>query len=180
MSIAKSSTPSVTTADVTVKLTTWLTLTLPMVASAGPSMVGRVFQVVDASDQLLFVILWMLPPALLASPLDEPTVMRTTAVLTAVVLYLLDFLAIGWPLLKNLAWISPLHYYPALGIVAGDSPLGRNLAILVEVAARNQLLRMRGINAARELAARLDASLAPDAPATPNPHDAPAEDEELA
>jgi HPr kinase/phosphorylase len=36
---------------------------------------------------------------------------------------------------------------------------GRNLAILVEVAARNQLLRTRGINAARELAARLDAQL---------------------
>jgi len=60
---------------------------------------------------------------------------------------------------------------------------GRNLAILVEVAARNQLLRMRGINAARELVARLDASLAPDAkdsrPA-PDAHDAPTEDEELA
>ena len=36
---------------------------------------------------------------------------------------------------------------------------GRNLATLVEVAARNQLLRARGINAARALAARLDASL---------------------
>jgi HPr kinase/phosphorylase len=36
---------------------------------------------------------------------------------------------------------------------------GRNLAILVEVAARNQLLRTRGINAARELAARLDTQL---------------------
>ncbi len=36
---------------------------------------------------------------------------------------------------------------------------GRNLAILVEVAARNQLLRTRGVNAARELAARLDARL---------------------
>lgn len=36
---------------------------------------------------------------------------------------------------------------------------GRNLAILVEVAARNQLLRNRGINAARELVARLDATL---------------------
>ena len=44
---------------------------------------------------------------------------------------------------------------------------GRNLAILVEVAARNQLLRMRGINAARELVARLDASLAPVAPGAP-------------
>jgi HPr kinase/phosphorylase len=36
---------------------------------------------------------------------------------------------------------------------------GRNLAILVEVAARNQLLRTRGINAARDIAARLDARL---------------------
>ncbi len=36
---------------------------------------------------------------------------------------------------------------------------GRNLAILVEVAARNQLLRRRGINAALELVNRLDAGL---------------------
>lgn len=36
---------------------------------------------------------------------------------------------------------------------------GRSLAILVEVAARNQLLRMRGSHAARDLAARLDQTL---------------------
>jgi HPr kinase/phosphorylase len=36
---------------------------------------------------------------------------------------------------------------------------GRNIAILVEVAARNQLLRMRGHHAARELAQRLEESL---------------------
>ena len=36
---------------------------------------------------------------------------------------------------------------------------GRNLAILVEVAARNQLLRARGRHAARDLAARLDETL---------------------
>jgi HPr kinase/phosphorylase len=36
---------------------------------------------------------------------------------------------------------------------------GRSLAILVEVAARNQLLRSRGLNAARDLAARLDERL---------------------
>src|SRR5687767_1701818 len=36
---------------------------------------------------------------------------------------------------------------------------GRNLAILVEVAARNQLLRSRGLNAARDLASRLDQQL---------------------
>jgi len=36
---------------------------------------------------------------------------------------------------------------------------GRNLATLVEVAARNQLLKTRGIYAARNLAARLEAQL---------------------
>jgi HPr kinase/phosphorylase len=36
---------------------------------------------------------------------------------------------------------------------------GRNIAILVEVAARNQLLRARGHHAARELANRLEESL---------------------
>jgi HPr kinase/phosphorylase len=36
---------------------------------------------------------------------------------------------------------------------------GRNIAILVEVAARNQLLRARGHHAARELAERLDHTL---------------------
>jgi HPr kinase/phosphorylase len=41
---------------------------------------------------------------------------------------------------------------------------GRNLAILVEVAARNQLLRTRGINAARTLVDRLDARLRDAAP----------------
>jgi HPr kinase/phosphorylase len=36
---------------------------------------------------------------------------------------------------------------------------GRNLAILVEVAARNQLLKSRGLNAARDLATRLEQQL---------------------
>ena len=64
---------------------------------------------------------------------------------------------------------------------------GRNLAILVEVAARNQLLRMRGINAARDLVKRLDESLlsssAPGVPSTSAPKhmstQAVEEDEEL-
>jgi HPr kinase/phosphorylase len=51
---------------------------------------------------------------------------------------------------------------------------GRNIAILVEVAARNQLLRQRGHHAARALAERLDASLRTQAPAP----DAPDEDDE--
>jgi HPr kinase/phosphorylase len=36
---------------------------------------------------------------------------------------------------------------------------GRSLAILVEVAARNRLLRARGLNAARDLVDRLDRQL---------------------
>ena len=49
---------------------------------------------------------------------------------------------------------------------------GRNVAILVEVAARNQLLRQRGHHAARELADRLDASLREQsAPAAPDEED---------
>src|SRR4029077_7258888 len=62
---------------------------------------------------------------------------------------------------------------------------GRNIAILVEVAARNQLLRQRGHHAARELAARLDASLREQAPADPaealreQARACPEEDEEI-
>ena len=36
---------------------------------------------------------------------------------------------------------------------------GRSLGVLVEVAARNQLLRTRGLNAARDLATRLEQQL---------------------
>jgi HPr kinase/phosphorylase len=68
---------------------------------------------------------------------------------------------------------DPAHEYDRLGI---DEPTyellglkvplirmpvapGRSLAILVEVAARNQLLRARGLNAARDLVDRLDRQL---------------------
>jgi HPr kinase/phosphorylase len=53
---------------------------------------------------------------------------------------------------------------------------GRNIAILVEVAARNQLLRQRGHHAARELADRLDASLRAQAPPATAPDE---EDDEI-
>ena len=69
---------------------------------------------------------------------------------------------------------DPQHEYERLGLdeahhllLGVKVPLirtpvapGRNLAILVEVAARNQLLKARGIHAARALAARLDDRLA--------------------
>jgi HPr kinase/phosphorylase len=53
---------------------------------------------------------------------------------------------------------------------------GRNLSTLVEVAARNQLLRARGIHAARALADRLDAALG--AGAVPPPADDSHDDED--
>jgi putative exporter of polyketide antibiotics len=58
----------------------------------------------------------------------------TTAALSVVVLYLVDFLAIGWPVMRSVAWVSPFHYYPALDILAGDAPPLRNLAVLLAAA----------------------------------------------
>ena len=55
---------------------------------------------------------------------------------------------------------------------------GRNLAVLVEVAARNQLLRMRGINAARELVARMDANLARTSALEPVAAHTPSDDDD--
>jgi HPr kinase/phosphorylase len=55
------------------------------------------------------------------------------------------------------------HYFEILGLkvplIRMPVAPGRSVAILVEVAARNQLLRARGHHAARELASRLDQKL---------------------
>ncbi len=72
---------------------------------------------------------------LLAASSRRWTTAFTTAALTAVVDYLLDFLAIGWRPMRAIVWVSPFHYYPALSIVAGDAPEWRNLAVLYSVAA---------------------------------------------
>jgi HPr kinase/phosphorylase len=57
---------------------------------------------------------------------------------------------------------------------------GRNVAILVEVAARNQLLKVRGHHSARRLAERLDRTLGAPQPLTrPDAGAADEEDEEL-
>jgi HPr kinase/phosphorylase len=58
-------------------------------------------------------------------------------------------------------------YYTTLGVripmIRMPVAPGRNLAILVEVAARNQLLRLGGHNSARRLVARLDEQLGAEA-----------------
>jgi ABC-type transport system involved in multi-copper enzyme maturation permease subunit len=72
---------------------------------------------------------------LVASWSSRWTTALTLVVLVAVVLYCLDFLAIGWPPMRNIAWLSPFHYYPALDVLAGDAPMARNLGILFSSAA---------------------------------------------
>jgi ABC-type transport system involved in multi-copper enzyme maturation permease subunit len=57
-----------------------------------------------------------------------------TVSLATVLLYLLDFLSIGWPMMRALSWISPFRYYPALAILSGTAPPLRNIAILLSAA----------------------------------------------
>ena len=71
-----------------------------------------------------------------------------------------DRLGIDDPVYELLALKVPLICMPV-------AP-GRSLAILVEVAARNQLLRTRGLNAARDLVNRLDRQLRDGADVEPD------------
>lgn len=55
----------------------------------------------------------------------------TTGVLTAVGAYLVDFLALGWPVLRWLAYLSPYRYYHALAIASGTARETRDYLVLV-------------------------------------------------
>jgi hypothetical protein len=59
----------------------------------------------------------------------------TVAALSVVVMYNVDFIALGWKPMEAIAWISPFHYFPALSVLAGDAPNGRNLVILFAASA---------------------------------------------
>lgn len=54
----------------------------------------------------------------------------TTGVLTAVLAYLVDFLALGWPILRWAAYLSPYRYYHALAIASGTAWEGRDYVVL--------------------------------------------------
>lgn len=56
------------------------------------------------------------------------------AVLGSVLLYLVDFLAIGWPMWRRVSWLSPFHYYPALTLLSGAEPVLPNVAVLLGAA----------------------------------------------
>jgi ABC-type transport system involved in multi-copper enzyme maturation permease subunit len=71
---------------------------------------------------------------LVASASRRWTSAFTGVALVAVVAYVLDFLALGWRAMENVAWLSPFHYYPALSVLAGDAPMVRNIAVLVTAA----------------------------------------------
>jgi ABC-type transport system involved in multi-copper enzyme maturation permease subunit len=58
----------------------------------------------------------------------------TTGTMTMVLMYMIDFLAIGWRPMRVLSWVSPFHYYPALSIIAGDASTGRDIAVLLTIA----------------------------------------------
>ncbi len=54
----------------------------------------------------------------------------TVAALTTIAMYLIDFLAIVWPRVRPIAWLSPFRYYPGASILAGTAPIWRNLIVL--------------------------------------------------
>jgi ABC-2 type transport system permease protein len=54
----------------------------------------------------------------------------TTCVLTAVLAYLVDFLALGWPVLRWAAYLSPYRYYHALAIASGTAWEVRDYIVL--------------------------------------------------
>jgi ABC-2 type transport system permease protein len=54
----------------------------------------------------------------------------TLVALVTVVMYLLDYLAIGWAPARFAAWLSPFDYYPAIPILAGTAPTWSNLLVL--------------------------------------------------
>jgi ABC-type transport system involved in multi-copper enzyme maturation permease subunit len=58
-----------------------------------------------------------------------------TAAFAVVVFYLIDFLAIGWPVMRAISWISPFHYYDGLGILAGEATSARDFSVLLSTAA---------------------------------------------
>jgi hypothetical protein len=55
----------------------------------------------------------------------------TIGAAVVIVGYLVDFLAIGWPPARVLAWAFPFNYYPALLIVGGTANSQLDLTILL-------------------------------------------------
>ncbi len=59
----------------------------------------------------------------------------TVVVMTTILMYWLDFLAIAWPRMRSVARISPFEYYPAIAILGGTAPEWSNVAVLCSAGA---------------------------------------------
>jgi ABC-type transport system involved in multi-copper enzyme maturation permease subunit len=59
----------------------------------------------------------------------------TFAALAVVVLYSVDFIAMGWRPMETVAWISPFHHFRALSLIAGDAHMARDVGILFAASA---------------------------------------------
>jgi ABC-2 type transport system permease protein len=65
-----------------------------------------------------------------AASVNRWTTAFTIGAGVVIVGYLVDFLAIGWPPARVIAWAFPFNYYPALLIVGGTAHTARDLGIL--------------------------------------------------
>jgi ABC-type transport system involved in multi-copper enzyme maturation permease subunit len=54
----------------------------------------------------------------------------TTGIVAVVLMYLLDFLSLGWPVMLSIDWLSPFYYFHGLAIAAGDAHEARDLIVL--------------------------------------------------
>lgn len=68
---------------------------------------------------------------LAAASVKRWTTAFTIGAAVIIVGYLVDFLAIGWPPARVLAWAFPFNYYPALLIVGGTANSALDLSILL-------------------------------------------------
>lgn len=67
---------------------------------------------------------------LVAASVTRWTTAFTIGAAVVVVGYLIDFVAIGWPPARIIAWAFPFNYYPALLIIGGTAHTLRDLSIL--------------------------------------------------
>ena len=67
---------------------------------------------------------------LLAASFKRWTTAFTIGAGVVVVGYLVDFLALGWPPARTIAWFFPFNYYPALYILGGTAWTVRDLGVL--------------------------------------------------
>lgn len=72
---------------------------------------------------------------LIAAAARRWTTAFSAAAAFVIIGYLVDFLAIGWPPVRAIAWLFPFYYFPAIPIVAGHGNPIRDLMVLAGASA---------------------------------------------